>query len=1140
MRLVSLDLSGYGRLPARSIEGFAPYTVVHGPNEAGKSTLRRLLRDMLFGFPVTTARSHPYAFSKTMEARGRMALSDGRNLTLHRKRSANDFLRIEPADFGNDAWKALLSGMDDALYGRMLCCSAQEMTSGTAQALREGRFLETLRGDAAGGLRTAKDLLADAEAALSRFRTGQGHRRHRGELDRAKAELAGISTGWDELASKSSSLRDLEEGIATLQDRLASLGAEILLRERSAHLAKVAENAASLEEELLRQGSPVVLPPRARERSDDLSSERTRLRADLHGLEAERREALDELAQIPPHDPILEADHGILEPLQGRRDGIAALLRELPALRDRTRGARAQLESVTSGLFPDTSSLAPGSTQPSLFDSSPLQGRIPESASETTQSELARLRAAWIETETEAAQCRRELAHLDQTLRGLTPPDELDPRERDLANLWRGQSRSVEAARAALDAATLRGRTAERALAKLDGKLCLAGLPPRDELFRAKLPSSNEAHAAAAEWRASSAHLDEQVRALADIERELEGIERDAPSDLATIERRDRRRARRDTLWEVVKARIEGAPLPDESALVGPGRTLEGAFEASLRDADADADALLAQGDRFRRAADLRERIAPRRTELELARTRAEHAQRLWDDLWASSGFQPGSDPVSGIAWLEIRLEAQEHWADLELARRDEARARSILDDFTASVRSIREVPFLSFEDAQPAAQAAFERAKQLRQRRQDFERDNANIRENAQVARTRSEEQDALLATRASAWTDAWSAAFPGHPLPESPDAFLEGLRKIVDARIDLATQEDALLAAETERGEVSRSILPILESLGLFGGAERLGELLDRRAAALEVRSRRAQSEILRNGLEQRIVQRQDDLRRVEQQLEALWREAGVSDEPSFLAALAAHELATPLRIELDACRRKLDAASPDDLRIAKERSPTRWVEFLDESRRAAAEAGAERDRLLREKGALDNELDSLARRNDEPLERRAALRQDADKLNEEARAHLRNRMVRLVLQRACESFASRHTPPLQAWSGQYLSTITGGRWDSIDLAREDRLAIGSSVRGESLDETALSTGTADQVRLALRMAVARQWAASREPLPFLLDDVLVATDAERSARALAALRELSSDVQVIYFTCHASIAEAARAHGASIVGI
>ena len=46
--------------------------------------------------------------------------------------------------------------------------------------------------------------------------------------------------------------------------------------------------------------------------------------------------------------------------------------------------------------------------------------------------------------------------------------------------------------------------------------------------------------------------------------------------------------------------------------------------------------------------------------------------------------------------------------------------------------------------------------------------------------------------------------------------------------------------------------------------------------------------------------------------------------------------------------------------------------------------------------------------------------------------------------MLQRACESFASKHTPPLQAWSGQYLSTITGGRWDSIDLSREDRLVV------------------------------------------------------------------------------------------------
>lgn len=1140
MRVRSLDISGYGRLATRTLDGFAPFTVVHGPNEAGKSTLRRLLRDLLFGFPAGSARKHPYAFSRAMEARASVALADGRDLTLHRKRSTQEFLRIEPSEFGNDAWKALLGGMDDDLYGRMLCCSAQEM-SDTAKALREGSFLETLRADATGGLRGAKALLADADTAVARFRTGQGHRRLRGDLDKAKAELAEVAVGWDDAGRKSSRLRELEERVATLQERLTALDGEIRLRERAGELAAVREAAADLEERLARQGAPATFPPRARERADDLASERARLCADLKHLEEERLATRDAVASLPPPDPILAAPHEALEPLQGRRDGIAALLRTLPGLHDRMRTARLRLDDAIAALFPDASASAPATAQGSLFDTPATppgaHGRIPDAA---TARELARLREVWREAESAAAQARRDLERDRETLEGLAPPDDLTERERALANLWYGESKVVEASRTALEDARRREHGAERALARLEPRLALAGLPPLEALLRIQLPQRDDAERLATRWREAAQTLEAVERRLETVERELGELGRSSEDGIATVERRDQRRARRDRLWEAAKARIEGAPDAGASTLLEPGQTLVGAFEASLRDADADADALLAQGERIRRAAALR----TERESLLAERARGQESlaaeQRHWDALWASSGIQPGSDPVSGLAWLETRLEAQEPWIDLEDARRASSQARAVLDAFTERVRLALELPVLAFENALTAANAAYERARLQKQARQAFDRENARLREGVERAAGQAAALDSRAAECATIWSDTWNTAFPGSTSQPPPDARLELLGRLVESRDAFEAAATALENAERERDTAAHAVAPVLHALGLSGGAEHLGMLLDRRRSALETRTRREQDEIRLHGAEQRIAQRQDDLRRLDEQFLSLWREAGASDEPSFLALLAAHEAAAPLRIELDACRRKLDAATPDDLRRCAEHPSSRWAELLAESRAAAATAGEERDRLLHDKGALESDLAAMARRNDEPLSRRTALLQASDALNDDARAHLRARIVRLALQRACDAFASRHTPPLQAWSGQYLSTITGGRWDSIDLSQEDRLAVASLVRDETLDESALSTGTADQVRLALRMAVARQWAATHEPLPFLLDDVLVATDPERAARALEALRELSADAQVIYFTCHASIADAAGKLGAAVVGI
>ena len=59
MRLRRLTLDSYGAFDGRSIEIGPGLTVVHGPNQSGKTTLAHAVGDLLWGL---NARSHPYAF----------------------------------------------------------------------------------------------------------------------------------------------------------------------------------------------------------------------------------------------------------------------------------------------------------------------------------------------------------------------------------------------------------------------------------------------------------------------------------------------------------------------------------------------------------------------------------------------------------------------------------------------------------------------------------------------------------------------------------------------------------------------------------------------------------------------------------------------------------------------------------------------------------------------------------------------------------------------------------------------------------------------------------------------------------------------------------------------------------------------
>jgi uncharacterized protein YhaN len=76
-------------------------------------------------------------------------------------------------------------------------------------------------------------------------------------------------------------------------------------------------------------------------------------------------------------------------------------------------------------------------------------------------------------------------------------------------------------------------------------------------------------------------------------------------------------------------------------------------------------------------------------------------------------------------------------------------------------------------------------------------------------------------------------------------------------------------------------------------------------------------------------------------------------------------------------------------------------------------------------------------------------------------------------------------------------------------------------------------MSDGTADQLYLALRLASLERYLQHKEPVPFVVDDILIQFDNQRSVATLEALAELSQRTQVIFFTHHEHLLDLAREH-------
>ena len=101
----------------------------------------------------------------------------------------------------------------------------------------------------------------------------------------------------------------------------------------------------------------------------------------------------------------------------------------------------------------------------------------------------------------------------------------------------------------------------------------------------------------------------------------------------------------------------------------------------------------------------------------------------------------------------------------------------------------------------------------------------------------------------------------------------------------------------------------------------------------------------------------------------------------------------------------------------------------------------------------------------------------------------------------------------------AGAYLAHLTGGRYRSVVLDGDGRLAV-ERKDGSRFGSEALSRGARDQLSLAVRLALVRRLLG--EPGFLVLDDAFMSSDATRREALANALAELAREGwQILYFT-------------------
>ena len=152
----------------------------------------------------------------------------------------------------------------------------------------------------------------------------------------------------------------------------------------------------------------------------------------------------------------------------------------------------------------------------------------------------------------------------------------------------------------------------------------------------------------------------------------------------------------------------------------------------------------------------------------------------------------------------------------------------------------------------------------------------------------------------------------------------------------------------------------------------------------------------------------------------------------------------------------------------------------------------------------------------------------------MQDAAERYVRVRVSGMLLRWAVDRYRKEKQGPLLKRAGELFRVLTRGSFERLEVAFDERDTMhltGVRPDGEVVAVPGLSTGTEDQLFLALRIAAVEDYLARAVALPFVADDLFINFDQERSAAGFEVLGQLAERTQVLFYTHHPHLVDVAR---------
>ena len=1140
MRIARLDLLRFGKFTDQSVKlpnARQDFHLIVGPNEAGKSTLRSAILDLLFGIETRSRYNflHPHSEMQL----GAQIEHGGKVLDFvrikARTKSLRDFVGTILAD---DVLSGFIGAMERGFYEQMFGLDHERLVTGGREILDASKDVGQILFQSAAGigsLASVRDVLErEADSLWAKRRSGdREYYQASDELEAAEAALKQATVRTKEWVAARGLVDNLEESLQEAREQFRALEQTRARLDRIRRVAPIISALRDREGQLERLGAVVDLSEDA---GKTLAEAETaialaRQRHNYHQGQAEKLRS--QLGTIRVDEAILRIKDDILAVFEQRQ-----MLRNHPAdivkRQEEVQHYWKAVEAVAHELgWP-------------IVDEGGLAGHIPSQLVRSAIAVLIRkhdtLEQALIAAEQNRASRQSDVDDLDAQLKEL-PPLEVSPALKDALNAARDRG-DTEAQQRRLIAQLER---AQRDLAR--AKAGLGRWDADTESLRAlQLPSQGEIGV----LQQQRSFLEEEARTLADrnsnVQSALNNLEleisqyqsRHHPVTLAALQQA---RGERDELWQQMKA---GAVTPIAVAA---------SYEDRVANADGVSDRRYDKAhevSELQAKIDQRERLSQQLRDISEKQAKNAGALMQFDAVWEARSAALG---LPGMPLNQASSWCISHERVLAVAE-TLAEADNMLNEFKSAVANgtaalRRELSGL-VESAESLELAALiSRATDVvdgAARMQEQRKGLTSQRGRAQRALGDKEQILARAKKDLAAWRNDWQSKLEQAHLPTEADPGTvqgalslfaridEGLQKMQDLRTNrIDAMERDLSNFNAKARDLVATLAPELRD---HAADEVVLDLAQRLSLAVEAENQRTRLQGELNEAVARLNEAKSDIDLAQAKLDPLLRLARSANSDELRVAVQRSDQTRVLRADIRATQQSLLGAADGFARDALE------AEFaavdLAQVPGGQATTKAELERVVARQNQLAVELNVAQGALDQIAGQDAAAR--AESQRQEALARMANAVERYIkvhtagrlLRWAIEQYRESKQGPMLSRAGEIFSRLTLGTFSrlSVDYDQEPVVLYGQRNNGDHVTIEGMSDGSRDQLYLALRLAAVELHLEQSHAMPFIADDLVINFDDARARAGLEELAKLSEKTQVIFLSHHEHLVPVAEA--------